>query len=543
MKGLLTAVIILLPVWLVAQQRVSGDIRSDTRWSGDILVVGDVRVHPGATLAIDPGTRIRIAARSDATKSGKDAERVEIVVLGKLIAEGTSGDGRIVFTSDASEPQMHDWYGIIIRNLREASTLQYCIVEYAYKGLTCYGSSPEIRNCEFRFNLYAGISAEVRAKPRITGCTLVGNDFSGLNVELGAYPIVEKSIITQNSNGVIVFDRSRVELGNTRSQKDGSAGENLIYNNFEHNIYNHSPYDIYAQNNLWNTRDEQEIQLALYDKANDPGRGKVIFLPLFGGEVSRLLASAQPAPAPTQPQTQPNASPARPATRNAAAPATTSSDQRPGTVPAAATTSPAVPASVRTPEPAPAQPIAGNTSQPASNTESTDSGGGTETPATSEYLAANNATGGGTAPPAPVQPPETSPASSPAPSTSNTSSPVAASTVPETAVPPSPPALPETSQPLLEVMIDGGKRKYIKRVTPTYPSIYQRTGFEGKVILEAIVGINGQVESYRVLRSDGDLFAEAAIEAIKQFRYQPATFHGKPVKFRVIEPFVFKLRK
>ncbi len=96
-------------------------------------------------------------------------------------------------------------------------------------------------------------------------------------------------------------------------------------------------------------------------------------------------------------------------------------------------------------------------------------------------------------------------------------------------------------EPVLEPFIDGGQREYLRRVKPKFPDIYKRTRREGLVIMEVIVARDGSVESYRILRSDGEAFSEAVRDVIRQFRYKPATVNGKPVRFKVVERFRFKL--
>jgi len=107
--------------------------------------------------------------------------------------------------------------------------------------------------------------------------------------------------------------------------------------------------------------------------------------------------------------------------------------------------------------------------------------------------------------------------------------------------PETPPPAPRIVEPVLEALLDGGKREYVRRVKPEFPEIYKRTRREGLVIMEVIVARDGRVESYRILRSDGEAFSDAVKEAIQQFRYKPGTINGKPVRFRVIERFRFKL--
>jgi protein TonB len=52
---------------------------------------------------------------------------------------------------------------------------------------------------------------------------------------------------------------------------------------------------------------------------------------------------------------------------------------------------------------------------------------------------------------------------------------------------------------------------------------------QGVVILEAIITKTGTVESVRVLRGINPLLDTAAIRAVQQWRYKPATFNGRPV--------------
>lgn len=67
-----------------------------------------------------------------------------------------------------------------------------------------------------------------------------------------------------------------------------------------------------------------------------------------------------------------------------------------------------------------------------------------------------------------------------------------------------------------------------RRVNPVYPTEAQAKRVQGVVILEAVVGENGRVRDVRVLRSIPPL-DEAAIEAVKQWEYQPTMLNGRAV--------------
>ena len=81
----------------------------------------------------------------------------------------------------------------------------------------------------------------------------------------------------------------------------------------------------------------------------------------------------------------------------------------------------------------------------------------------------------------------------------------------------------------------------VKKVDPTYPEPARRTGLEGKVIVKMWVDREGKVKQVVVLKSDADIFNEAAIAAAKQFLFTPAYLNNVPVDVWVSFPFRFHL--
>lgn len=80
-------------------------------------------------------------------------------------------------------------------------------------------------------------------------------------------------------------------------------------------------------------------------------------------------------------------------------------------------------------------------------------------------------------------------------------------------------------------------------VKPVYPEAALRAGLEGLVVLEAIVDERGRVgDKIKVVRRLGHGFDEAAVAAVRQWRFRPATRNGKPIKVRRIFPFLFRLQ-
>jgi len=67
----------------------------------------------------------------------------------------------------------------------------------------------------------------------------------------------------------------------------------------------------------------------------------------------------------------------------------------------------------------------------------------------------------------------------------------------------------------------------IKQVEPVYPKIAAEARVEGIVILEATTDIYGRVASVKVLRSI-PLLDQAAMDAVRQWVYEPMVINGKP---------------
>lgn len=82
------------------------------------------------------------------------------------------------------------------------------------------------------------------------------------------------------------------------------------------------------------------------------------------------------------------------------------------------------------------------------------------------------------------------------------------------------------------------KPKLIKSVDPKYPPEALKAHIEDAVVLEAVVDINGFVRDVNVVAGN-DLLNEAAIEAIKQWQYEPYYVDGvaRPVRITVVIKF------
>jgi protein TonB len=74
--------------------------------------------------------------------------------------------------------------------------------------------------------------------------------------------------------------------------------------------------------------------------------------------------------------------------------------------------------------------------------------------------------------------------------------------------------------------------KPIHRVMPQYPEIAKRLRLEGVVVLHAVVSPEGNVGDVKVV-SGNTLLHNAALAAVKQWRYSPSLLNGKAVESAV----------
>jgi protein TonB len=96
--------------------------------------------------------------------------------------------------------------------------------------------------------------------------------------------------------------------------------------------------------------------------------------------------------------------------------------------------------------------------------------------------------------------------------------------------PPPPPPAPVSRAPVRT----GGNLQapaLIKRVEPIYPPMAVQAFITGTSILEATVDENGAVEDVKVLRSASAILDRAALEAVRQWRYEPLLLNGIRTRF------------
>lgn len=97
---------------------------------------------------------------------------------------------------------------------------------------------------------------------------------------------------------------------------------------------------------------------------------------------------------------------------------------------------------------------------------------------------------------------------------------------------------------LVELSPDVTKPAIVNRVEPAYPRRAMQKKAEGTVILRILISENGEPSEVTVLRDPGGStgFKEAAVTAVKKWKFRPAVKDGKRVKVWMTYPIVFKFQ-
>lgn len=87
-----------------------------------------------------------------------------------------------------------------------------------------------------------------------------------------------------------------------------------------------------------------------------------------------------------------------------------------------------------------------------------------------------------------------------------------------------------------------GAVSYEYAPAPRYPTTARRKGLQGEAVLRVLVNASGQPERIEIMRSSGHrLLDRAALAAVRDWRFRPATDVGAPIASWVEIPITFRL--
>ena len=232
-----------------------GDYTSDRFYYNDGIpyhILSDIRVFaysshsritlsPGITFAFNPGVKLQLGLSN--------------AYGGDIWAEGTP-DSIITFKPYNNTPG--GWAGIYFTEWNDNwggnSLLKYCTITQ--------GANYNI-NCEYSY------------QPTINHCTISQSTGSGLIIYNSSLNIRNSTFTKNATYGIYVDGSGTANIGNADSLSSN------IYSNGLMDLYNNSTADINARYNYWGTSDSVMISLRIYDKSENPAKGRVYFTPFL----------------------------------------------------------------------------------------------------------------------------------------------------------------------------------------------------------------------------------------------------------------------
>jgi len=82
--------------------------------------------------------------------------------------------------------------------------------------------------------------------------------------------------------------------------------------------------------------------------------------------------------------------------------------------------------------------------------------------------------------------------------------------------------------------------KLVRKVTPQYPSIAQAAHVQGTVVLHAVISKDGSVQRLQYVSGPALLMA-SAMQAVREWKYQPTELNGQPVEVDTTIQVVYNL--
>lgn len=96
------------------------------------------------------------------------------------------------------------------------------------------------------------------------------------------------------------------------------------------------------------------------------------------------------------------------------------------------------------------------------------------------------------------------------------------------AIPDAPPAPPMPEGPI-EMTAEIRKPERLYAPQPRYTELARRARIQGTVIMRAVIDRQGDVTELELLRGLSMGLSEASLETVRQWKFKPATLHGKPI--------------
>jgi protein TonB len=88
----------------------------------------------------------------------------------------------------------------------------------------------------------------------------------------------------------------------------------------------------------------------------------------------------------------------------------------------------------------------------------------------------------------------------------------------------------------------GTQPEEVDRVVPRYPPMARRAGVGGSVVIRGIVRRDGRIDDVEIIKDLPYGLGDAARDAVRRWRFRPATYRGEPIDVYYTVTVNFRLR-
>ncbi|MDD2331775.1 MAG: right-handed parallel beta-helix repeat-containing protein, partial [Candidatus Cloacimonetes bacterium] len=202
---------------------INGHITTNTTWSSDITVTGDLWIDENATLTIQAGVTVWVPKIDQNQDTIGD---IDIIVNGRLVCTGTDTD-KVRFLSMEDTPGSQDWAGITLSAgaTQNQSILTSVHIRNAYRGILINGIGLQATDLK----VYKGGDYGIRVQnttsmTRFTFTTIEDIDGNGMTVESGSVTFTDTNITNNGGYGLKALGPVTLSATRLNLVQNGSYG-------------------------------------------------------------------------------------------------------------------------------------------------------------------------------------------------------------------------------------------------------------------------------------------------------------------------------
>ena len=238
--------------------------------TGSYTATGDLTVAPGVTLTIEPGVTLGFAAATDIMMAGQNTSRGELVVNGRLLAQGTAANPITIASTSTSNGT---WYGIELEPTAHGSALANLYVRQPIYGLVYRSTATDNTLANITVDSASSYGFWLRdGSPTLDAVSAISNSSYGFYVSDAASPTFTRCIARNNgSAGMFIqhgspghsvsLTRCTLNQNGTYGVYSGASASYVATINIVGSIITGSTYGVYrgdsaawsvTNSNVWN---------------------------------------------------------------------------------------------------------------------------------------------------------------------------------------------------------------------------------------------------------------------------------------------------